>query len=199
LGAITISSPNGGETLVLGTTHDITWTAAGLSENIHIVLQKDGTNIALIAKNIDPGLGSYTWTVGDCLKGAVTTGADYKILIIEKGSIVSDKSNDFFTISSPSITVTSPNGGEVWTLGTTENITWTSVGLSNNIHIVLRQNGINVALIAKNIDPNPGSYTWTVGDCLKGTVTPGANCRILIKEKNSKVKDKSDAAFELVN
>lgn len=196
--AITVISPNGGETLKLGKTRDITWSHVGLGDNIHIVLKQNSTNVALLAKNIDPTPGTFSWTVGDCLKGAVAAGDNYRILIVEKGFAVLDVSDGYFSIE-PSITVTAPDGGENWTYGTIETITWDGFGLSDNIHIVLQQNGVNVALIAKSIDPSPGAYSWRIGDCIKGSVTVGANYRIMIVQKNSTVTDKSNADFTIIS
>jgi hypothetical protein len=200
LGDIRIDSPNGGENLEIGTTCNITWTHSRLFNNIHIILRQSDTDVALIAKNINPASGTYAWTVGDCVQGAVTPGSDFKIKIVEIGAPVADKSDTSFNITTqlPAITVTSPNGGEGWVLGTPQTITWTSQYLTNNIHIVLQQNDSNVALIAKNIDPSSGSYTWTVGNCVKGAVNAGSNFKILIMEINSTTKDKSDATFNIL-
>lgn len=99
----------------------------------------------------------------------------------------------------PSLTVTSPNGGEDWTLTTSQTITWTAAGLlsTDTLYIILRQSGVNVALIQKNVDPTTGSYTWTVGDCRKGSVTAGTNSRIILKVKGMALKDRSDGAFTI--
>jgi hypothetical protein len=101
-----------------------------------------------------------------------------------------------FTISEPSITVTSPNGAETWLMGTNQNITWTSYGVST-ILVVLQKDGTNVALIAKNVDAGPGSYTWTVGDSLKGTITSGTGFKIYLIEKTTGVSDTSNNSFIL--
>ena len=126
--------------------------------------------------------GEQTGTSGTTFQSDYTGGADL--------------SDDFFSIK-PRITITSPNGGEAWTIGTTQNITWTSSGLTGNLIIVLQQNGINAALLAKNVDPVSGSYTWTVGDCLKGNVAPGTNYKILILDRSSSTKDRSNADFTI--
>jgi hypothetical protein len=104
-----------------------------------------------------------------------------------------------FTTLPVSITVTSPNGGETWCTSTTENITWIPDGLTNTLYIILQQNDANVALIDKNIDPSFGTYAWTVGDARLGTVVAGVNYKILLKEKGSTVKDKSDAVFTIID
>jgi hypothetical protein len=69
----------------------------------------------------------------------------------------------------PSITVTSPNGGEQWTSGTPQNISWTSIGLSTSATTTLEltsydSNGgfIRSVAIANQIPVSQGSYSWTV-------------------------------------
>ena len=68
----------------------------------------------------------------------------------------------------PSITVTSPNGGESWTQGTVHNITWTAPGLST-VSIYLLKDRTNVATIASNVSASSGSYPWTVSNNYVGT------------------------------
>lgn len=80
-----------------------------------------------------------------------------------------------------SLTVTSPNGGETWQMGTTHNITWTSNGLSNQtVTINLEYPTPACALptanprcmiavlaprpIAKNVSISAGSFSWSVGN-----------------------------------
>jgi len=60
----------------------------------------------------------------------------------------------------PEITVTSPNGGEVWKVGEKRNITWLSTGLSNKVNIYLvdlsaRKNYV----IAENLDFSNGNHS----------------------------------------
>ncbi len=190
-----VTSPNGGEDWTLNTTRYITWQATRLTNVIYIILEQNGVNVALIDKGINPALETYTWTVGECRLGSVVAGVNYKILLKEKDSPVKDKSDAVFTISNPHITVIYPDGGEKFQIGTTENITWETAGITGTLYIVLRRNETNVALIAKNVNPDLGSYSWKVGDCLKGAVTPGSNYKILIVQKGPVIKDKSDGAF----
>jgi hypothetical protein len=194
-----VTSPNGGEDWTINTTHNITWDATGLSNPLYIILQQNGVNVALIQKNIDPSLGTYSWTVGDYRQGGVVANTNCKILLKHKDFAVKDKSDAVFTISNPYVTVTAPNGGEDWQIGTTENITWDSAGLTNTLYIVLQQNGVNVALIQKIIDPSLGTYSWSVGDCRLGIVVAGTNYKIILKEKDSTVKDKSNGGFVISN
>ena len=61
----------------------------------------------------------------------------------------------------PSVTVTSPNGGESWEGGTAHNITWTTAGPASSVYIRLEKGGVEQYWIVCDTD-NDGSYTWTV-------------------------------------
>ncbi len=64
----------------------------------------------------------------------------------------------------PSITVLSPNGGEIWQTGSTQTIKWTSSGLGNlnvNLDVVNYPSGTFAYHIAYNI-PNYGSTSWSL-------------------------------------
>jgi len=77
---------------------------------------------------------------------------------------VFDKSNSNFTLSaSPTITVTSPNGGEIWELGSTHDITWTSTGEIGNVVIKLYRDGsFYLDIVVTPGTENDGSYTWDI-------------------------------------
>lgn len=81
----------------------------------------------------------------------------------------SGKSNTItFTVTSsnstqPSITVTSPNGGEVWKQGIAHNITWRATGVNNvRISIADFQTGLNIEHTIANVPASNGLYSWTV-------------------------------------
>src|SRR4029434_4217235 len=58
---ITLTSPNGGETWVKGTTQTITWTD-NISGNVKIRL-RNGSALAAIIATSTPSNGSFAWTV----------------------------------------------------------------------------------------------------------------------------------------
>jgi hypothetical protein len=61
-----------------------------------------------------------------------------------------------------SITVSVPNGGEVWRFGTTRTIQWTSTGVTGNVNIqISRDGGASYTVIATNV-LNGGAFQWTV-------------------------------------
>ena len=108
----------------------------------------------------------------------------------------SDYSEEVFT-TIKSIKVTWPNGGTVLNIGTTQTITWTAEEITNNLRIVLFQDGVKVGNIVDSIAPNIGTYSWTVGQFVGGTATAGTGYQIQVREIGIDVGDRSDAVFTL--
>lgn len=112
---VRVLTPNGGESLRLGTTYDITWSGGARDDLVKIVLFKENGSswVRRIAGNLDPSLGSYSWTVGEGENGsAPLPGAGYKIVIIHSD----DQSNLDWSDQSFSLTDTcSSQCGSSWT------------------------------------------------------------------------------------
>jgi V8-like Glu-specific endopeptidase len=196
---INVTAPNGGENWPLGATQTITWTSAGLTGNVKIVLYQNGSKVGAIAVNIPITQGSYTWTVGNHDGGTASPGTGY---VVRVKSMVNtayyDDSDGSFTISG--LTMTSPNGGESWNRGTAKAITWASAGLTGNVKLVLYQNGAKVGGIVVDIPVTQGSYTWTVGNYDGGTASPGSGYVVRVKSMvNTACYDDSDASFTITD
>ena len=69
------------------------------------------------------GSGSYTWAI----PASQTPGVDYRVKITS-GTYVDASNADFTVAPVPTLTVTSPNGGESWLAGSTQTVTWTYTG-----------------------------------------------------------------------
>ncbi len=102
-----------------------------------------------------------------------------------------------FTISNanvPTVTVTQPNGGQVYTTGTNQTITWTSLNVTGNVNIELDRNypsGVWESVAANTA--NDGTQAWTP----TAAVTQ-PNCRIRVTSINSpSATDESDASFTI--
>ncbi|MEO0216899.1 MAG: hypothetical protein ABIL14_07785, partial [candidate division WOR-3 bacterium] len=98
------------------------------------------------------------------------------------------------TVSSAlALTVTSPNGGESWVIGSLNNITWTSSGSISNVKIEYSTNGGSSWLTIIASTPNTGSYSWKIPG------TPSTNCLVRISEATSGTpSDTSDATFSII-
>ncbi|MFN8285347.1 MAG: T9SS type A sorting domain-containing protein [Chitinophagales bacterium] len=88
-----------------------------------------------------------------------------------------------------SITVTSPNGGELWNTGSSQTITWTSSGVSQVNIEVSEDGGLTWSLIA-TVNAVPGSFSWNVG----GSGTMQALVRITDGSNNT-INDVSNGTF----
>lgn len=189
---VRISSPNGGETWPIGTQHDITWTSAGtISDNLTIQYSKDNfeTDINEISTG-ETNDGSYNWTIPDDYSNTV------KVRITDADRpTVTDDSDASFTITYPTITISAPNGSELWTVDDVENITWTTIGsVSNNLTLEYSKDNFvsDINEIATG-ETNDGTYAWPIPDDVSATV------RVRITDANRPaVWDKSDASFTIL-
>jgi hypothetical protein len=87
-------------------------------------------------------------------------------------------------------TVTAPNGGENWPVGSTQTITWNSGETGSNVTLRFStDNGVNWATIIQST-ANDGAYLWTVPG------TPSANCLVSIAYVlNQRLSDTADTVF----
>jgi len=157
--SITVTSPGSGESWKPGSAHLITWTSSHISGNVKIDLYRNGNYYATIAGS-EPNDGRYTWTIPTGL----ALSNSYQVRITDTDNpAVYDATDNYFSLAtqSSSITVTSPNSGESWQLGSSHAITWTRGTISSNVKIDLYYNGSYYATIAGS-EPNDGSYIWTI-------------------------------------
>ena len=92
----------------------------------------------------------------------------------------------------PSISVISPNGGEVWLQGTTQQITWSSNNVPGNVNIdITFDDGLTYTPIVIN-NPNSGVYPWRVN----GPATLDAYVRVS-STSNPSIRDESDGTFTI--
>jgi len=163
---VTVTSPKGGETWTAGTTQTITWTATNLAHDVRIYLVNDRTG-ALYLGSAPASAGRFDWTI--CT--AIGDGADYTIGVSGEdacGRYASDAGDGSIAITGsvggPSTpTLISPNGGETWTAGTTQRITWTGTNLDGYVSIGLVKGGRNpIAVYIDSVPASAGQYDWEV-------------------------------------
>ncbi|HJQ68134.1 MAG TPA: hypothetical protein VKA70_04145 [Blastocatellia bacterium] len=126
---VTLTDPDGGETLSSGSTFPITWTATDANGNdtiqrFELRLSTDaGTTFnTVIAPNVIGTARSFQW---DVPPGLNTATARVRIIAFDTaGGQDQDDSNGNFTITDSTVTVQSPNGGETFNFGQTVEIRW---------------------------------------------------------------------------
>jgi hypothetical protein len=201
--SIVVTSPDSGETWKRGTSQTITWNYSGSpGSTVKIVLLKGTTEVETIASSVSigsGGKGSYTWP----MTSSGTTGSDFKVSIQSISQpAINDTSNNYFTISStisaPSLTVRSPNGGETWKRGTSRTITWSYSGSpGSKVKIVLLKGNSEVSTIASSVSIGSGG-TGSYTTLLSRYRTTGTNYRISIQSTSqSTIKDTSDNYFTI--
>lgn len=126
---IEVTTPNGGETFIMGNEYELTWSD-NLDENVTIDLYKGSSKVKTIETSTASD-GSLSWSVPEDLEA----GTNYLIKV--SGAGVDDVSDDFFEIiARPELEITTPNGGESYANGETMEITWDD-NLSGNVDIKL--------------------------------------------------------------
>jgi len=183
-----VSSPNGGESWAAGSVHNITWMATGTIANVKLEYSTNGgtTWTTIVASTANTG--TYAWTVPNA------GSANGLVRVSDAANAaVFDVSNAVFTIVGMSITVTAPNGGEVWAYGSTHSITYTSTGTIANVKIEnSTDGGANwTTIIGSVLNTGGFAYTWFIG--------PSTTCLVRISDAdNASIFDVSDAVFRII-
>jgi hypothetical protein len=187
---LVLTSPNGGESWRAGTRRNITWGSGGEVGNVKIEVSTNNKSSWTTVISSTANDGTHSWLVPN------TPSAQCFIKISEAADgDPSDVSDSAFTIlpQVKAINLTSPNGGENWTAGSTHNITWTTTGTVGKVKIEYSiDNGSNWSEIIDSTT-NDGSHSWTVPN------TPSTECLVKISEvSDSDLVDFSESTFAIL-
>ncbi len=187
LPTINVTSPNGGESWCVESTHNITWTSTGTIENVKLEYSTNSGSEWITIAASTANDGTHSWVIPN------TSSSTCLVKASEAATgTPSDVSNALFTIAAQVITVTSPNGGEVWQAGTNQNIAWTSSCFTGNVELEYSTDGGSswITIIASTA--NDGTHSWSVPN------TPSENCLVKISDAADGVPyDQSDAIFTI--
>ena len=241
--SITVLSPNGGESWQKGTAQEIKWYGDGrVNIDISNYLSCWETEPACMAPAVIYPIARdvsverkrsgnvFNWTTGKTASGGDIPAGEYKVTVSSatNGSIT-DQSDSVFTITAPStqpsITVLSPNGGEVWPVGSTQTIKWqdsytgcttNSNGVTACVDSAQRTYNITLSnylscwtsepacmapaiLYQIAIGVSGSSYNWTVGKDKNGGDIPSGQYKVTVSSAtNGSVTDQSDSVFTVV-
>jgi len=157
---IDVVVPNGGQSWVVGSDHDIQWNSFNVTGDVKLEYSTDNfsVDINLIDEDV-PNTGVYTWTIPDDPSDTVLVR-----ITSEDDPAVYDMSDELFSIITPAtpwIEVLVPNGGEQWTVGTAHEILWDSGNLTGNVDIHYSKD--NFVMDEHSIvigTANDGSFMW---------------------------------------
>ena len=187
--SVQVLSPNGGESWNVGSVKNINWSSSVINKVKIEFSSNAGGNWSIITPSIIASVGSYAWNV----PATVSNNCLIRISDTANAALF-DISNAVFSISlATNITLTNPNGGELWTTSSIQNITWTSSAISD-VKLEYTINGGTIwNTIISSTPAATGTYSWT----LPGTPSP--NCKVRITDvSNNANTDVSDALFAMV-
>jgi hypothetical protein len=228
--AVKVLAPNGGETWTVNTAQTVRWelNSAVAPDSIRIRLTwkvtKEGQNAVkgnrLLATIRGENPGKWEWDkvgpVGDGMKIQVEAFFPEK----KKASDVSD---EYFAVvaqevmvegAQPAVKILSPNGGEIWKVGSKHLIKWTASPASQKsvsgadvtqtlAHVtevvrfsLSRDGGTTWEVVADRLELASSEWEWTVPDIV------GDKCRVRVAQLDQKsaeiCKDDSDADFQII-
>ena len=164
---ISVISPNGAETWPAASMQKIRWSYNGNpGPYVKIELLKGGVVSRTIKSFVwkgTGGTGSFNWRI----PANQAPGADYRIRVTSTTyGGCTDTSDIVFTIAAPTITVASPNAGEILTAGTTKAIRWTYTGNPGSyVKIELLKGGAVDRIIRSFVwkgTGGSGSFNWRI-------------------------------------
>jgi uncharacterized delta-60 repeat protein len=89
------------------------------------------------------------------------------------------------------LSLSSPNGGEQWNVGSSQSINWQSANMYS-VNLAYTVDGVNWTPIASNVSAALGTYNWMIPN------TPGTNCKVAISDANtSALSDTSNLGFSI--
>jgi hypothetical protein len=201
LSTMTVTAPNGGETWTLGTGQNITWTHTGLAVNIKLQYNLGGGWVDIVgATGIDPATLTFAWGLDPGVDVGLAASTTCRVRVVtEAGPLIWDDSDADFEIQ-PAIAITAPNGGEIWTLNTPVNITWSDIGVTNNVKLQYYTDGATWLDIAGAgaIAPGTNTFNWLLDVGIDAGLEASVTCQVrVVTTAGPLVSDASDADFEI--
>ncbi|MCP4536094.1 MAG: DUF362 domain-containing protein [Chloroflexi bacterium] len=187
---LTLQAPNGGQIWTAGTQEQIRWASTGDVGNVRLEYTTDGFTSSHTITVSTLNTGAYTWTIPADPSDSVL------VRISTLTATISDTSDVAFSIVSPlpppTLTLQAPNGGQVWTAGTQEQIRWASTGDVGNVRLEYTTDGFTSSHTITGSTANTGAYTWTIPADLSDSVLVRVSSAL-----TTTISDTSDVAFTI--
>ncbi len=154
--SVKVVSPNGGESLMEGSSFDIKWTATTQSKIRIQVTYDNGSSWFLVADSLN-NTGIYNWFP---IPNSISNQCKIRVATVDgSASSMSEKVFSIIKNSNESLRIISPIGNEEWESGTSKQIKWYSSGIDSVRIEYTTNNGNTWSLIAVD-KKNTGIYFW---------------------------------------
>ena len=154
---LTLTSPVGGEMYIGGTVQEFTWISSGLVDSVDIYFTATGGRLwfKIRTLGIPASDESFSWIVP-------SVSGEYFIKVVDQSFMdLYVTHEDPFIVFTP-VTILSPTGGEIYGVGSTQDITW-NVEFVDNVRIEYTvDDEVSWTTIVESIAADVGIYSWTV-------------------------------------
>jgi photosystem II stability/assembly factor-like uncharacterized protein len=178
----------------------LSWTAVnGANAAWGVDIARDDPNLVLFG--VFSGGQSYlSFDAGNTFTAIPLTGANYTFFARDRATILAEQSNGIWKLgttysftpsNAQSVTLTAPNGGEVWNPGQVNTITWSSANLAI-AHLEYRSSPSSSWHAIADVAGDAGRYDWTV------PIDPGTHAVVRISDGwDGAPSDTSNAQFTI--
>ena len=185
--AITLLSPNGGESFTEGDDVNVLWTSENMAV-VDVFYSMDGGDVWDAADaNVDAAGGKYVWEA--------MVGDNVLIKVVDGDGATADMSDQVLTVYAegeapapvPSVSVLSPNGGESFMEDDEVNILWSSANITTVDVSYSVDGGDTWTAIDEDLDAADGKLVWEA--------VAGANILVKVMDADGAAEDKSNYVF----
>ncbi len=164
-GTLEMTMPKGDEVWSVGQTRVIEWKTLGTIPQVKLELvessaQQGGEIVNLIKEDMPNG-GRFEWIVPD----RISDHLKIRVSDIRDKAVRTSSPNEFSIVGS--FDVLSPKGGESWTVGSQQQIAWTSRGSIPMVNLIYSRDDFkkDMNIFASGI-PNTGISVWKIPDVM---------------------------------
>ena len=191
--SLQLDAPNGGESFLAGDPTYICWTSTGVTAVTIEYSSDGGASWWTIDADVDISeleWANYYWVVPG------VSSSECLVRVSDNASAVADASDASFAIVAPFVTLLSPQGGDIWYVGTTRHIEWDAGGIDNVMILYSTAGGTSGSweLVESSYDINDvhwGAFPWTVPNA------PSTDCLVHIADYNGVLDADQSGVFTI--
>jgi hypothetical protein len=153
--SLSVTYPYSEATWYQGETYSISWSSTHAGNYVKIDLYQGTSYISSITSSTYND-GSYPWTIWS----SISPGSLYKIKISSTSYETVYDYSSHFSITARYLSISSPQENDIWYIGESNRISWTS-DAGGYVSIQIYRDGSYYSTISSG-SSNSGSYQWTV-------------------------------------